>query len=76
MRYLRLENGNFIKNALSKIKSQCLDDSKHVFELKIVQVLFEKNVFKLDVKFEIKSAARFSVYFDFMLYFRHENGNL
>jgi hypothetical protein len=53
MRYLRLENGNLIKNALSKIESQCHVDSKHVFVLKIVRVLSEKNIFKLDAKFEI-----------------------
>jgi hypothetical protein len=36
-----------------------------------------KNVFKLDAEFEIfKSAAHFSVYFDFMRCLRHENGNL
>jgi hypothetical protein len=70
MRYLRLENGNLIKNALSKIKSQCHVDSKHVFESKIVRVLSEKNVFKLDAEIGIfKSVARFSVYFDFMHYF-------
>jgi hypothetical protein len=45
--------------------------------LNIVRVLSEKNVFKLDAEFEIFiSAARFSVYFDFMRSLRHENGNL
>jgi hypothetical protein len=45
--------------------------------LNIVQVLSEKNVFKLDAEFEIfKSAASFSVHFDFMCCLRYENGNL
>jgi hypothetical protein len=51
VRYLRLENGNLAKNALSKIESHCQADSKHIFESKIGQVLFEKNVFKLDAVF-------------------------
>jgi hypothetical protein len=77
VRYLRHENGNLKKNALSKIESQCHAHSKHSFGSKIVQVLSEKNVFKLDAGFAIfMSAARFSVYFDFMCYLRHENSNL
>jgi hypothetical protein len=77
MRCLRLENGNLIKNTWSKIESQWHVDFKHIFELNIVQVLSKKNVFKLDAEFEIfKSAARFSVYFDFICCLRHENGNL
>jgi hypothetical protein len=36
---LRLKNGNFNKNALSKIESQCHVDFKDVFGSKIVQVL-------------------------------------
>jgi hypothetical protein len=47
MCYLRLENGNLIKNNWSKIESQCHADYMQVFELKIVQELSEKNVFKL-----------------------------
>jgi hypothetical protein len=39
-----------------------------------VQVLSEKNVFKLDAI--LKSSAYFSFYFDFVRYFQHENGNL
>jgi hypothetical protein len=47
MRYLRHENGNLKKNALSKIKSSCHADSK-LFLDKIVQVFFEKNAFEYD----------------------------
>jgi hypothetical protein len=51
--------------------------SKHNFESKMIQVLSEKNIFKLDAAFAIlKSAARFSVLFDFMRFLLHENGNL
>jgi hypothetical protein len=64
----------FKKNALSKIKSQCHVDFKHIFESKIVQVLSEKNVFKLDAI--LKSSSYFSVYFDFVRYLWHENDNL
>jgi hypothetical protein len=50
------------QKALIKIKSQCHADSKHIFESKIVQVLSEKNVFKLDAAFVIlKSVAHFSI---------------
>jgi hypothetical protein len=57
------------KNALIKIESQCHADSKHIFRSKIVQVLSEKNVFKLDAAFAIfMFTARFLVYFDFMRY--------
>jgi hypothetical protein len=77
MHYLQHENGNLKKKASSKIKSQCQVDSKHVFKSKIVQVLSEKNVFKLDAALAIlKSAAHFSAYFDFMHNLRHENSNL
>jgi hypothetical protein len=65
MRFLQLENGNLIKNALSKIKSLCHADSKHIFESNIVRVLSI-----------LKSSAYFSVCFDFMQCLRHENGNL
>jgi hypothetical protein len=62
MLFLRLENGNLEKNILSKVKSQCHVDYKHIFESKIVRVLSEKNVFKLDTAFAIlKSVAQFSV---------------
>jgi hypothetical protein len=74
MRYLWHENGNLKKNALSKIESRLNADSKHIFILKIVQVLSEEDVYKLDAI--LKSSAYFSVYFDFMRYLRHENGNL
>jgi hypothetical protein len=53
MRCLRHENGNLKKNALSKIESLCNADSKHIFEMNIVRVLSEKNIFKLDAEFEI-----------------------
>jgi hypothetical protein len=77
VRYLRHENGNLKKNAFGKIESLCHADSKHIFGSKIIQLLSEKNVFKLDAAFAIfMSAARFSVYFDCMRYLRHENGNL
>jgi hypothetical protein len=49
-------------------------DSKNIFESKIVQVLYEKNVFKIDAI--LKSSAYFSVCFGFVHYLRHENGNL
>jgi hypothetical protein len=43
----------------SKIKSQCHVDFQDIFGSKIVQVLFEKNAFKLDAAFMIfKSAAQ------------------
>jgi hypothetical protein len=45
-----------MKNALSKIESLCYADSKHIFGSKIVQVLSEKNVFKVDVKQTIKQS--------------------
>jgi hypothetical protein len=51
MRQLQLENGNLTKNVLSKIKSLCHDDSKQVFRLNIVQVLSEKNKFKVFAAF-------------------------
>jgi hypothetical protein len=77
MRYLRHENSNLKKNTLSKIESQCHADSKHIFKSKIVSILSKINVFKLDGAFAIfKSAARFSIFFDFMHYLRHENDNL
>jgi hypothetical protein len=69
VRFLLHENDNLKKKALSKIESQCHVDSKHIFGSKIVHVLSEKNIFKLDAAFAIfLSAARFSVYFDFMRY--------
>jgi hypothetical protein len=55
VRSSRHENGNFKKNVLSKIESQCHADSKDIFGSKIVQVLSEKNVFKLDAAFAILS---------------------
>jgi uncharacterized membrane protein len=51
MRFLLHENGNLQKNVLSKVESQCNADYKRIFELKIVQVLSEKNVFKLYAAF-------------------------
>jgi hypothetical protein len=65
-RYIRPKNGNLKKNDLSKIESFCYADSKPIFILKIVQVLYEKNVFKLDAI--LISSAYFSVYFDFVRY--------
>jgi hypothetical protein len=53
MRYLWLENGDFNKNALSKIESLCHVFSKDIFKSKIVQVLSEKNIFKFDAAFTI-----------------------
>jgi hypothetical protein len=49
--YLQLENGNLNKNALCQIESQCHADSKHIFESKIVQVVSEKNKFKVGAAF-------------------------
>jgi hypothetical protein len=71
MRCLWHENCNLKKNALSKIESLCYANCKHIFILKIVQVLSEKNIFKFDAI--LKSSAYFSVYFDFMRYLWHEN---
>jgi hypothetical protein len=48
MRYLQHENGNLKKNTLNKIKSLCHVDSKHSLRSKIVQVIYEKNTFKVD----------------------------
>jgi hypothetical protein len=44
VRCLWHENGNLKKNALNKFESLCYADSKH-----IVQVLSEKNTFKVGV---------------------------
>jgi hypothetical protein len=58
MRFLQHENANLEKNVIIKVKSQCHVDYKHTFESKMVRVLSEKNIFKLDGAFAIlKSAA-------------------
>jgi hypothetical protein len=66
---LRHENGNLKKNAFVKFKAAAMLILSIFLDQKIVQVLSEKNVFKLNEAYAIlKSAARFSVNFDFMRY--------
>jgi hypothetical protein len=48
MRYFGLENVNFEKSALSKMKRYCFGDSKNVFTSKIGQIVTEKNAYELD----------------------------
>jgi hypothetical protein len=45
-RYFRLQNILFKKVHVKKKKSPCLGDSKHIFKLKIAQVIHKKNGFK------------------------------
>jgi hypothetical protein len=45
-RYFRFQNVIFKKVHVIKKKSPCLGDSKHIFELKIAQVVPKKNGFK------------------------------
>jgi hypothetical protein len=64
MRYFGLENVNFKKSSLSKMKRLCLGDSEDVFESKIGQVVTEKNEYELDAA--IQCILLYSVHNDLL----------